>query len=600
MTAPIVTQWQTIPTITFQQYERYLPTAFDESLSMLQKLNKLIKYVDNIGDLLNGIGTQWNEIVAWVIGEGLTDAVNAKLTEWLNDGTLASMMDGLLDKLPFINLQQYIEKNNLTQTIGFQDCLDLAKTNGAIKIVIPPAYTVTTTGELVIYANTVIEAYGATVKRNHGGYLLLNGVRGSVTATGYNGNGNIKIFGGTWDINGVSQPSTASGFAFAHAKDLVFRDLTIKDANSHSIECNSSMNVLFDNVKCLGLSATASNLTAEAIQLDFAGADGFPAFGAYDGTMCKNITWRKCYFGASGTSGTTSVARGMGTHGAYMGAWHENITIDDCVFDGVTDYGIQSYNWRNVKICNNTFLNSPGGIILYVPYKDTDKFDVNGNPATSFQDCDNYNIYANKFSGIVDKNHIRIYGTVDAKILNCKIHHNTIENASGNSACIYALYFENLDVSHNTIQNIVNTAISVQFGTGFKAIGNRCKNLNGNGISVTGATTNVTIAENSITDVDGHGILISDNITEFSITGNRTTAVNRLNLTNNHIHIVSTSRRGSITGHIAKDGTNKADYALYVTNSCSDIVRTGNVWRGIGKTGVIYDTTITTAGADLI
>jgi hypothetical protein len=283
-----------------------------------------------------------------------------------------------------------------------------------------------------------------------------------------------------------------------------------------------------------------------------------------------------------------------------MGAWHENITIDDCVFDGVTDYGIQSYNWRNVKICNNTFLNSPGGIILYVPYKDTDKFDVNGNPATSFQDCDNYNIYANKFSGIVDKNHIRIYGTVDAKILNCKIHHNTIENASGNSACVYALYFENLDVSHNTIQNIINTAISVQFGTGFKAIGNRLKNLNGNGISVTGATTNVTIAENSITDVDGHGILISDNITEFSITGNRTTAVNRLNLTNNHIHIVSTSRRGSITGHIAKDGTNKADYALYVTNSCSDIVRTGNVWRGIGKTGVIYDTTITTAGVDLI
>jgi hypothetical protein len=600
MTQPTITPWQTIPTMNFQEYERYLPSAFDEELTLLQKLNKLIKYTNDIGGLLNGIGAQWNEIVAWVMGEGLTDAVRDQLTIWLNDGTLANIIEQMVTALPFINVKRYIEVNNLSQTVGFQNCLDLAKTAGGIHLIIPQGYTLTTTAELTIYANTKISAHGASIKRNHSGYLLMNGVRGTLTATGYNGNGNITIEGGLWDINGVTQSSTASGFAFAHARDLVFRDLTMKDANSHSIECNSSFRVLFDNVKCIGLSASASNLTAEAIQLDFAGADGFPAFGAYDGTVCKAITFRKCYFGSSGTSGTTAVARGMGSHGAYMGAWHESILIEDCMFDGVTDYGMQAYNWKNVKIVNNTFLNSEGGIILYVAFKDTDKFDVNGNPASSFQDADNFLISGNKFKGIKTKNHIRIYGTTDAKIRNCKIVNNTIEDAGGNAACVFGQYFDNLDVSHNTIRGIQNTAIAVSYGTSLKVIANRCLDLTGNGISVTGGTVNVTIAENSLGDIDSHGILVSDNVTEFTIVGNRTRNINRVNSTYNHVHIVSTCSRGTLVGNVAKDGTNKGNYALYVTNTCSDIVRTGNVWKGIGSLGVIYDTTVTTDKGDLI
>ena len=96
---PNVTTWKDIPIISLQQYERYLPSAFDEELTLLQKLNKVIKYLDDIGVLLNGIGTQWNQIVDWVMGAGLEDAVNAKLTEWLNDGTLQTIIDAVLNGL---------------------------------------------------------------------------------------------------------------------------------------------------------------------------------------------------------------------------------------------------------------------------------------------------------------------------------------------------------------------------------------------------------------------------------------------------------------------------------------------------------------------
>ena len=36
-----------------QRYERYLPTAFDESMSLLEKMNKLIESQNSIIDVVN-------------------------------------------------------------------------------------------------------------------------------------------------------------------------------------------------------------------------------------------------------------------------------------------------------------------------------------------------------------------------------------------------------------------------------------------------------------------------------------------------------------------------------------------------------------------
>lgn len=598
MVKPDITVWQPIPSLYEQGYERYLPTAFDGSMTILEKMNKIIHYLNSIGALLDNIGSQWNEIVEWVLGEGLENAVKDKLTEWLNDGTLANIMSQLIDALPFINLRQYIVANNVSQTVGFQECLDVAKLLGGVKIIIPSGYAVVTTAELNVYKNTIIEQMeGASVKRNHDGYLLMNGVRGG-NYNGYSGNGNIKLIGGVWDSNGYNKPSTASTLVFAHATNLVFRDLTVKDSNSHHIETNSSKGVRFENVKCLGLSTTAENATVEAIQLDFSGANGFPAFGAYDGTFCKDITFRDCEFGESGTFGTTGVARGIGTHGARMGRWHDDITIDNCTFENLLDYGIQCYNYRNVKMINNTFRNLEGGIIIYVANKDTDYFDVDGLPAAP-QNCDNFRISNNKFTQIKSKNHIRIYGNADARVKNTKIHNNTIENALGTAPPIYALDFDDLEVTNNTIDGVKRYGMNIGRGYGFKGIGNTITNANGTGIILGEGLTDVTLSFNEITEVDFHGILLTDGVSDFVLTGNRTKNVNRANGLYNHIHIVSGCKDGTITGNRTKNGTYSAEYSLYVTNTCTDIVRTGNVWKGGGTIRSIYDVGITTAGVDI-
>lgn len=96
MAKPDLFPMGTIAPVTFQKYERYLPTAFDESLSLLEKVNKIIHYMNEIGEITNDMINRWNEVYTWIMGEGLEDAVTAKLEEWLADGTLSDIINETL------------------------------------------------------------------------------------------------------------------------------------------------------------------------------------------------------------------------------------------------------------------------------------------------------------------------------------------------------------------------------------------------------------------------------------------------------------------------------------------------------------------------
>lgn len=108
-----------------QRYERYLPTAFDESMSLLEKMNKLIESQNKLIDVVNshtkytndqlfkafGIidenlkkqlelfrdemqaqADAFQELKDKVEGDLLPDTVSAKLEEWLLDGTIQGLI----------------------------------------------------------------------------------------------------------------------------------------------------------------------------------------------------------------------------------------------------------------------------------------------------------------------------------------------------------------------------------------------------------------------------------------------------------------------------------------------------------------------------
>ena len=52
-TKPELKRFEQFGEMMVQLYERYLPTAFDESLTLLEKMNKIIQYLNEIGKVTN-------------------------------------------------------------------------------------------------------------------------------------------------------------------------------------------------------------------------------------------------------------------------------------------------------------------------------------------------------------------------------------------------------------------------------------------------------------------------------------------------------------------------------------------------------------------
>lgn len=76
-----------VPPIIVHKYERYLPTAFDSSMSILEKINKLIhgfyEYTNVTIDMLD----KWNEVYHWIMNDGLEELIRYRLDEMIQDGT---------------------------------------------------------------------------------------------------------------------------------------------------------------------------------------------------------------------------------------------------------------------------------------------------------------------------------------------------------------------------------------------------------------------------------------------------------------------------------------------------------------------------------
>lgn len=90
---PEIHERKPIRDLDMQDYTRYLPTAFDESLSILEKMNKMIWKLNKLGELTNDMLDRWNEVIEWVLEDGLQQAVLDQLEEWLEDGTIKDLIN---------------------------------------------------------------------------------------------------------------------------------------------------------------------------------------------------------------------------------------------------------------------------------------------------------------------------------------------------------------------------------------------------------------------------------------------------------------------------------------------------------------------------
>lgn len=93
MAKPTITEFDPLLPLIVQKYESYLPTAFDESMTLLEKMNKIIAYLNQMGIRLDDVTNQWNSVIEWVMNEGLDEAVVKRINEMVEDGSLAQLIN---------------------------------------------------------------------------------------------------------------------------------------------------------------------------------------------------------------------------------------------------------------------------------------------------------------------------------------------------------------------------------------------------------------------------------------------------------------------------------------------------------------------------
>lgn len=123
MNKPNLIKSKPIEKPNIHMYERYLPTAFDESLTILEKINKVIHFLYKYSDLTIEMMDRWNEVYEWVMNEGLNESVVNRLNELLDDGTLEGLINEVLlkdinDKVDDIESQLDTVITDVIQTIA--------------------------------------------------------------------------------------------------------------------------------------------------------------------------------------------------------------------------------------------------------------------------------------------------------------------------------------------------------------------------------------------------------------------------------------------------------------------------------------------------
>lgn len=209
------------------------------------------------------------------------------------------------------------------------------------------AGTYNITKMMTVQSNTKITCEPGVLFKRACRYQMLE-MAASEDVTEYNGTHDVTWTGGVFQADTVADDAIV--IVLYHCKDITLRGITVDGCRGyHSIECNSSSDVLIEDCIFMDQSAIPGADYREAIQIDFAYQLGYPYRGsvnapANDGTHCRNITIENCAF--------CEVPNGIGTHTVYeKEKYHENIMINNCRFFNIPGYSIQLLSMKNVAIC---------------------------------------------------------------------------------------------------------------------------------------------------------------------------------------------------------------------------------------------------------
>jgi polygalacturonase len=518
------------------------------------------------------------------------------------DATVSGVLDAAgginLSGMRIFNPRVYGALGNGTanDAPAIQQALSAAAGAGGGWVIVPPGTYKLATLPLRIYRHTRLTLLpGATFVRATGATMLLNGDADQAYA-GYSGHGDITIEGGVWAMQATAAGLTASRMCISlgHAENITIRGVEIRDVPGfHAIEVNACRHVRIEDSRFLGFVDPGGRDLSEAIQLDLMSEAGaFGGFGPYDATACEDIEIRGCYFGPSGTAGTTAWPRGVGSHNARISRWQRDIRILGNTFEGMIQYGVCGYSWEDVTISGNTMRGCGAGVRMrVVDTSNTNHTKLpNGTQTSASQPVRGIAITGNTITDCIGyDDSIMIEGEASGQVIGLTVTGNVLDGNIDIENGVRLVYASDYTISDNTILATDGSGISQQNGTGGVVGGNRINGMGGSGITAN-TCTQVKIADNNIAEcgevgvwlVGGSALTVEDNtITAVSRDANATSSAIRASSSASDVRIISNTVRRAASG-------NQMAYPLSITNSCSGIKRYGNDFD-YGASGLLDD-----------
>jgi hypothetical protein len=280
-----------------QQFPRYLPTAFDEGMTLLEKVNKIIISLNQIGKLSNDVLDQWNQVMDWVMADGLAESINEKLDAMYSDGSLAKIInidilnqkadqttvDALSQTLTdlvnttiasltasvnstvdnvnkmMVNLESFpIQAGELDDTARFQRALNSIPTGGTIivsKDITIGSVTIASNNTTILLNAATITTPNITFQGDNSGILGINGtLKGVLKAaklTQDTPNGSsFLVFGG--GHNFVVGDKLYSSFGLYNYTAGSYLPVTITAINGNNVTVSGSSNAVLPSGSYVG------------------------------------------------------------------------------------------------------------------------------------------------------------------------------------------------------------------------------------------------------------------------------------------------------------------------------------------------------------
>jgi hypothetical protein len=334
-----------------QQFQRYLPTAFDEGMTLLEKVNKVIITLNQIGKLSNDVLDQWNQVMDWVMADGMDAAISSKLDSMVTDGTLdkiinqdilsgkadtVTMNQAIADLTTFVNgqvtsLQNFVNGKGINlesfaiqtgetdDTARLQRAIDSLPNGGMIyvtKDISIGDLTISKNNVVLYLLNTTLKTTHLELQGNNCGIMGVNGV-----ISGY-----LKVQKLTSDLT-----SGSSTLTFSTGHPFVVGDKIMSSYGLYNI-----VNGGTTPIQVTGTTATTVTVANNAIAL-------VPS-GAYVGTF----QWQSTVLMSGSNTFVKDVsilnANGYPLEMINKTGKVENVVLDQCgldvsrIADGVTAY----------------------------------------------------------------------------------------------------------------------------------------------------------------------------------------------------------------------------------------------------------------------